>query len=240
MAAVLVAAAVCPHPPLLIPAVAAGAAAELDRVRAAALAAVTVLQAADAGVLLVVGAAPAPLAYSSADWGDFAPYGVRLPVRLGPGTCAGQPILPLALTVGAWLLRQTDYRGDRQGFGVPADWTGAEAAAAGAAADALDHRVALLVMGDGTARRSERAPGALDPRAAPYDDAVAAALAAADTAALLALEPALSAELMVAGRPSWQLLAGAAQTAGGRWRGELLAHAAPYGVGYFVATWTRT
>jgi hypothetical protein len=50
-------------------------------------------------------------------------------------------------------------------------------------------------MGDGSARRSEKAPGHLDPAAAPFDAAVAAALAAGDTTALAALDPAERDEL---------------------------------------------
>lgn len=95
----------------------------------------------------------------------------------------------------------------------------------------------LLVMGDGSARRSTAAPGYLDPRAESYDATVAHALRTADTAALLALDPALDDDLLVAGRAAWQVLAGAA--GGATWHAELLYDAAPYGVGYFVATWTR-
>ncbi|GAB3872605.1 hypothetical protein GCM10027610_138320 [Dactylosporangium cerinum] len=50
----LAAAAVCPHPPMLVPEVAAGAAGELDDLRAACRAAVAHLDTAD--VLIVVGA----------------------------------------------------------------------------------------------------------------------------------------------------------------------------------------
>ena len=92
----------------------------------------------------------------------------------------------------------------------------------------------LLAMGDGSACRTLKAPGYLDPRAEPFDRAVTKALADADTEALLALDPALAAELMVAGRAPWQVLAGAA---GGRYRGEVLYDEAPYGVQYAVATW---
>jgi hypothetical protein len=95
--------------------------------------------------------------------------------------------------------------------------------------------VALLVMGDGSARRGEKAPGYDDPRARPYDDAVARALATADLAALRGLDPGLAAELLASGRAPWQVLAGAA--AGTGWRGDLSYYAAPYGVAYFVAGW---
>jgi hypothetical protein len=93
------------------------------------------------------------------------------------------------------------------------------------------------VMGDGSACRTERAPGYLDERAVGFDAEVARALAEADTGALSRLDPVLAAELLAAGRAPWQVLAGAAR--GGRFTGALLADEAPYGVGYLVATWTR-
>jgi hypothetical protein len=94
----------------------------------------------------------------------------------------------------------------------------------------------LLVMGDGSPRRSEHSPVHLHPRAELFDSTVAAALELADHATLAALDPDLATELHAAGRAPWQVLAGATTTAG--LRGELGYHAAPYGVGYFVATWT--
>lgn len=93
-------------------------------------------------------------------------------------------------------------------------------------------------MGDGSACRDEKAPGAFDPRAAGYDAAVARALAVGDVAALraLAADP-LAADLMVAGAAAWaastDLLADVRVE-----QARLLADEAPYGVGYVVATWT--
>lgn len=92
---------------------------------------------------------------------------------------------------------------------------------------------------DGSACRGEKSPGYDDPRALPYDQRVAGALADADLDVLLGLDPVVSAELKAAGRAPWQVLASAARAAGGGWRGELLHDAAPYGVAYFVASWER-
>ncbi|HEY2669943.1 MAG TPA: hypothetical protein VGJ07_06155 [Rugosimonospora sp.] len=111
---------------------------------------------------------------------------------------------------------------------------------AGAAAFGRDRcapwrpRVALLVVGDGSAYRPYP-PSYGDPRAQLFDAVAAKALATADGGALLALDPSLAGDLMVTGRPVWQALAGAAS--GADWRGELLYDAAPYGVGYLVAAW---
>jgi len=98
-------------------------------------------------------------------------------------------------------------------------------------------RQAMLVLGDGSASRTPQAPGYFDERAEPYDAAVAQALATADAQALAALDPVLSRELHVAGLPAWRLLADAAAASGVEYDADLLYDEAPYGVGYFVATW---
>ncbi|MBR8743488.1 class III extradiol dioxygenase subunit B-like domain-containing protein [Nocardiopsis sp. MG754419] len=228
----LIAAAVCPHPPVLFPEVARGAAVELDALREACDRAVATLGRCDADRLYVVGPGPVERAHGPDTGGDLRAYGVD--VRVGPGP--GPGALDLAATTGRWLAERSGLAPDGY-LELPVDTTAPRAAARGAAlADTAD-RVALLVMGDGSARRTERSPGYVDARAIPHDDAVAEALAKADTAHLAGLDPDLARALMVAGRPAWQALAGAAGEA--PFLGDLLAHEAPYGVGYFVAAWSR-
>ena len=99
----------------------------------------------------------------------------------------------------------------------------------------LAPRVALLAMGDASARKAAGVHGVADPAAERYDAEVAAALAAADPGRLAALDPALDDELMIAGRAAWQVLAGAA--AGASLRGRLRCALAPYDVSYLVASW---
>ncbi|WP_431729036.1 class III extradiol dioxygenase subunit B-like domain-containing protein [Verrucosispora sp. TAA-831] len=240
----LVAAAVCPHPPLLVPEVAGAAAPELDDLRAACDAAVARLLDSGAHDVLVVGAAERTAALDPPFQGSFAPWGLPLEVRLGdlPGDRPGTDRLPLGLLVGAWLLNRhpSPASGD-------ATWrmsTVAADASVGACADLGARLVsgrpwALLVMGDGSACRGEKAPGYADPRAEAYDETVAEALADADVDALFGLDPVRSAQLRVAGRAPWQVLAGAARASGGDWHGELRHHSAPYGVAYLVANWER-
>jgi len=52
---------------------------------------------------------------------------------------------------------------------------------------------------------------------------------------IVRLDPALDAELMIAGRAAWQVLAGAA--GGAFLRGQLRCAAAPFDVTYLVASW---
>ncbi|PWR17365.1 hypothetical protein DKT69_00440 [Micromonospora sicca] len=233
----LVAAAVCPHPPLIVPELAGAAAPELDDLRAAAAAAVTRLLTARPDCVVVLGSGPATGWIIPPATGSLRPWGVDLTVPLVPALPDGEAVLPLSLTVGAWLLNR-----QRVGVRVVGAQVSPEATLGelGGFADQVHEyrpRVALLVMGDGSACRGRQAPGYDDPRAEAYDEGVARALADADPDALLGLDPALSAELKVAGRAPWQVLAATARAAGGDWRGELSYAAAPYGVSYFVANW---
>ncbi len=104
----------------------------------------------------------------------------------------------------------------------------------GAGLAATSQRTALLVLGDGSARRGPKAPGAFDPRAAAFDASVERAVRAADLDALLAVDPALARDLMATGRPAWQVLAGAlagtAPAAHVRYADD------PFGVRYLVAS----
>lgn len=240
----LVAAAVCPCPPLLVPDVAAGAAPELAAARAACTDALGVLAAARPDRLVVVGPAeqsgrgPHP----EGTRGSFRGFGVDLDVRLGgdrPGDsgAASERELPPSLAVAAWLLERTGWSdAPIEGLGVGEPLEAERCIQTGRDLVAQADRVALLVMGDASACRTLKAPGYLDERAAPFDAEVARALGAADVTAIKALDTELAYELKASGRAPWQVLAGAAEGAG--LGGALLYEDAPYGVGYVVATWS--
>ncbi|GGU57278.1 class III extradiol dioxygenase subunit B-like domain-containing protein [Streptomyces lavendofoliae] len=235
----LVAAAVCPCPPLLVPDVAAGAAPELDGARTACSDALAVLAASRPDLLVVVGpgAEEAPERYPAGAVGGFRGFGVGLDVRLGAGPGGDDRPLPAPLAVGAWLLERARWAGAPvEGLAVGERLAPERCAVAGRELAARAGRVALLVLGDGSACRSLKAPGYLDDRAAPFDERAARALGAADTGALAALDEHLAYELKAAGRAPWQVLAAAAEGAG--LEGRLLYEDAPYGVGYFVAAWS--
>jgi hypothetical protein len=310
---VLVAAAVCPHPPLLIPEAmgAAGLAARRPRPAAESLArpeagrpwqaaeslarpeagrpwqaaeslarpeagspedaagsddsripellaacgtAVAGLAAAHPDLIAVVGGAAQTARYDASAAGSLRSFGI--PFTTG----SGEPVLPLSLTVGSWLLQQylpaeadRDPRRFHERVVDSARYPGkinhahvllqavrqsmptASCLRMGAEIAARAPRVALLVMGDGSARKVIGVHGAADPAAERYDAEVAAALADADPGRLARLDPALDGELMVAGRAAWQVLAGAA--GGCRLHGQLHFAAAPLDVGYLVASW---
>ncbi|MBV2357760.1 class III extradiol dioxygenase subunit B-like domain-containing protein [Streptomyces sp. J2-1] len=237
----LVAAAVCPCPPLLVPEVAAGAAPELDTARAACADAFGVLAAARPDLLVVVGPAGenGSGAHPQGTPGSFRGFGAEVDVTLGvpaPGT-ESHGTLPASLAVAGWLLERADWTGvPLEGLGIGEALAPEQCAEVGRDLAARAGRVALLVMGDGSACRTLKAPGYLDERAAPFDAEAARALGAADLTALATLDVSLAAQLKASGRAPWQLLAGAAENAG--LDGTLLYEDAPYGVGYFVAAWS--
>lgn len=215
----ILAAAVCPHPPLLVPEIAPGTAEELADLRDACAGAVSSLVAAQPERIVVIGAGDLAVDVDETAGGTLAAYGVG--VRAGGGGTE----LPLSLTIGAWLL-------DRAG------WTGRRTYSTGY--PDIDGTVALLVMADGTNGRSEKAPGFLDERAEPYDAVIAAALAGGDPGALMALDPDLGSELGAAGVPALRTLGQMTvgqMTVNAFITTHLRYDAAPLGVGYVVADW---
>ncbi|MFI9356654.1 class III extradiol dioxygenase subunit B-like domain-containing protein [Streptomyces lydicus] len=235
----LVAAALCPCPPLLVPEVAAGAAPELDGLRAACLDAIGVLAAARPDRLVVLG--PAGRAgqgvHPQGAPGSFRGFGVDLDVSLGAAEETPERELPSSLAVGAWLLSRADWDdAPVEGLGVAQPLPLERCLPLGRELAASAPRVALLVMGDGSACRTVKAPGYFDERAEGFDAEAARALGTADLPALRALDATLAADLQASGRACWQVLTGAAENAD--LTGRLLRDEAPYGVGYFVATWS--
>jgi hypothetical protein len=230
----LTAAAVCPHPPLLVPEVTGGGAgpgdAGLAVLRDACHAAVATL--ADADILVVVGGADRTVRYPAHAAGTLAGYGVAFTTGDGP------PVLPLSLTVGRWLLGpRPALRQAALWQGVAADAPSDECLLLGAELARLAPRVAILAMGDGPARRARRAPGAIDADADRYDKLMTNALADGDAAALADLDPVLDGELFIAGRAAWQVLAGAVLADDSVFAASVRYAAAPFEVSYYVATW---
>ena len=211
-----------------------GAGVDSAVLRAACHHAIGALLASAPDQIAVLGSAPTSRAHSPLAQGTLAGFGVPVEVHLGSPSCGGADELPLSITIGAWLLAQSaGPRTGAVGFSVGSDFAGTRAAGdlLGLAAAS---RLGLLVMGDGSARRSLKAPGYLDPRAVPFDDDIAAALRSGDGDALAALDPVLGAELLAAGVPAWRA---AGAVLGGTYAAMLTYAEAPYGVGYFVAHW---
>jgi hypothetical protein len=206
--------AFCPHPPLLRPGIATGVEIEMHSLRSACNKAVDRLIEASSGPLLVLGS-DGPLV----DWQGFAPNLID-PDR--------QP-MPLSLQVGAWLLSDRRLASAPMYLAIGRDgepvtpWPDLPAA------------IGVLVMGDGSARRSLKGPGYLDERAEPFDAAVVKALADGSAESLADLDLELADQLLAAGAPAWK--AAASLLRAGTWRADILYADAPYGVMYTVASW---
>jgi hypothetical protein len=238
----LIAAAVCPHPPLLIPEATGAPGARdpgLDRLRTACRQAVDALLAERPDLLAVVGGNPKTehtAEHPAEAPGRLHDFGVPLTI----GQDNGERGLPLSLTIGKWLLagRETP---STTWWGIAAHAPAAECLQLGQKLAELAPRVALLVLGDGPGRRARAAPDAADPEADRYDDQVVGALAAADPSALAALDPGQDGRLFIAGRAAWQVLAGAAgnEQSEDVFDAELRYRGAPFEVSYVVASWRR-
>ena len=248
----IVAAAICPSPPLLVGEL-TGQGAVLPELRTACAAAVARLLASAPDVVAIVGPAEATGPRDPAGELSLASFAPALRARghrhAGRSSSdnskrcdavlpAAAPALPLALGIGALLLDEAGYRGPRVLRGIAEDEPPAACLALGRGIAASAPRVALLAVGDGTARRSASAPGYLDERAAPFDAAVERAVRDGDLPAIAALDPALAADLLAAGRPAWQALAGALAadySGASSLETEILYSDAPLGVAYLVA-----
>jgi hypothetical protein len=206
---VIVAVAGCPNPPLLLPGITGGPVAEVEQLRAACLTAVAELLGAGPSRVVLVGAA-----------------------------ASGEPDKPLSLVIGRLLLQEAGCRLPIEHLVLAADSPPADCLAAGralAAREPATGTTGLLVMADGSARRSVKAPGYLDPRAAGFDSSVEQCLRSGRLAGLAELDAVLAAELLVAGRAAWQVLAGAVGTVAGTSR--LHYSDDPFGVWYPVYSW---
>jgi hypothetical protein len=230
---VITAAAICPHPPLLFRELTGGQDVAADLRRVCVLAVRRLV--ADADRVLVVGGAD-----TSGRWDAELPPPLRRFGTTNPRAAA--PELPLSLGVARLLLDEAGWTGPAELHGVDRHAGGPEverlAAELSQEVGAGQDRVAVLVLGDGSGRRGEKAPGFLDDRAARLDEDIAAALEHGDAAALAVLDPVLAEELMILGRAAFALLGALVQTAQvAVVQPELCYGADPFGVSYFVAFW---
>jgi hypothetical protein len=219
--------AFCPAPPLLHPAVEVRADVATTALRGACTAALTDLLAVRPRVVVVVAeGVDAGVRLGAGDVGSLRGFGVDVEIPFEPPARRGGSVAPVPHSLGAWLLDRAGFTGTRVGI-APADLA--------RVLRELPAPVGVLAMGDGSARRSVKAPGYLDDEAGPFDDGVASALEAGDAEALAALDPDQGRRLLASGVPVWRAvgaaLSGLSVTA------RLHHDAAPFGVGYLVASW---
>ncbi len=247
-------AALIPSPPVLVPELCGGAAPA--GVTAAALPGEPAVAALRAAVLAigrelaevtaqwtVLGVGATDQEYDSGAVGTFRGFGPEVTVSLGgaPETPGPDPGLPLAVLIAGWLRGAVAPDALVRAQLLAADSPPARCAEAGAKLraelDSVDEPQGVLVVADGAATLSTAAPGYFHPRAQTVQTGLEQALAAGDRAALLDLDPALCAELMLSGRVAYQAVAGLFSgdpeppVVAERYRD------APFGVGYYAGLW---
>jgi len=215
-------AAFVPATPLLVPAVGQGAADELADLRQGAIDAIRELPQVDD--LVVLGTGPT----TGQVTGDvsFAGFGLAGP-RDG---------LSPALSVGGWLAQQAGRTVDAY-ISVSITTEPDQWVALGQSLAARAPGVGVVVVGDGSACRSDKAPGSLHPRAQEFDHAIVEALRLGDPSGLHALDPQLARELLVDGYHPWQVVASMVESPV---TSQILITDDPYGVFYAVASWSTS
>ncbi len=219
-------AAICPPAPLLAREL-TGLDPVIPELRQACAAAVERLVRSGPEVIAVVGPGP-----RTADWpaSGHLDLGAFAPALQGGRTT---PPLPLSLGLGAPLHDEAGNPGPRVLRSVDPDEPPGACLRLGADLSRLGDQVGLLVMTDGSACRSLRAPGYLNPAAAGFDAVLEQAVRDGDLGPLRTMDQDLARELLVAGRSGWQLLAGAMPGHG--LATEILYSGDPFGVYYLVA-----
>ncbi len=219
--------AFCPAPPLLLPVVEGRPDGATSALRRACAEAVSALLAARPELVVVVGGGvPAGERFGPGDAADLRGLGVPAEVPFAGPVRPGTRRVPIAHAVGAWLLDEAGWSSTRVGVG-PDDL--------GPLLGDLPGPVAVLALGEGSARRTVKAPGYLDPAAAGFDAAVATALATGDAGALAGLDVAEGQRLLASGVTTWRAVGDALR--GRAVTSRLHLEDAPFGVGYLVADW---
>jgi len=222
--------------------VGAGASHELDHVREGCRSALAQVSTPSTERIVIIGGGARNRVHIKGS-GTLRGFGVTFDVDLHLDLDATVPPilgvrLPLSLTLGAWLLEQAGWSGERLGVEVDVAAGDAEHGIFSREVAHLlesDTPTALLVVADGSAARTPKAPASLHPDAEAFDAAVAAALASGSPAILGALDRARAAEVSAGGWPAWQLAS--SLCAGSEFQAQIWADEAPYGVGYLVAQW---
>ena len=230
MGAVLATIALTPSAPVLVPDLAGTAAVEMAQFHAAALAAASTLP----NRWIAIGVGRSDEIFEPTTRGTFAGYGVDVPVLLSPDASQIITDLPLCGLIAGWLRAQANAAARVQVRSYAADHDVDIAVARGralrAAIDEAADPIGVLVVADGANTLTQGAPGGYDPDSEPVQTALDDALANGNAAALTRLPNG------IVGRVAYQVLAGLTES-NPHVANELL-RGAPYGVGYFIGTWT--
>jgi len=185
----------------------------------------------DAEQLLVIGSGDATRWLEDGGIGSTRGFGGLRDYALGSGS---KP-LAQSLTIGAAVVNGAHWVGSAMALEVGYSSSSDERKRLGedVTAKAAALPTLVVVVGDGSATRTEKAPGYVQPDAASFDEAMARAINEADTPAILDVDQEQADRLWCRGIPAWQVVANAV----GQMQGTLIMESAPFGVNYLVASW---
>jgi len=185
----------------------------------------------DAKQVVVIGSGDRTHWFNQGGIGSTRGFGGLLDYSIGTGTQR----LPQALTIAAAVLNGANWAGKVVGLEVAHDSTAKEREDLGreVAAKSAELETLVVVVGDGSATRTEKAPGYVQPDAASFDEAMARAINEADIHAILDVDQEQADRLWCRGIPAWQVVANAVD----QMQGMLILESAPFGVNYLVASW---
>jgi hypothetical protein len=185
----------------------------------------------DAQQVLVIGSGDETRWFEDGGVGSTRGFGGLLEYALGTGSKR----LPQALTIGAAVLNGAHWSGRVMALevGHSSNTDDRKRLGSEVAAKAAELATLVVVVGDGSATRTEKAPGYVQPDAASFDVAMARAINEADTHAILDVDQDQADRLWCRGIPAWQVVSNAV----GQMQGTLILESAPFGVNYLVASW---
>ncbi|WP_092520186.1 hypothetical protein [Actinopolyspora saharensis] len=231
--------AVLPQPPLLVPELTVRSRPEAAELRAACLRAASALTEVSADWLALGTDRRVSGELSPRSAGSFAGFGVDVAVSLqdGAGRGGADEELPLPALIAGWLRERAGAAGVRMRL-LDEDTSPAAARQVGVGLSnrSGDEPSGLLVLADGPRRFGEHEREGTPESAA---ELLRDGLAVPGSGKLDELDVDSARRSGVVGRAALQALSGLVGADDAAWRGELIHSAAPFGVGYHVAVWTR-
>ncbi len=202
--------------------------------RAASIELISELQQ-SADLVVVVGAGDNTTWFEEGGIGNTRAFGGVGSYLIGTATQE----LPQALTVGASVVSAAGWSGKVKALLVDKVTTSEQRRVL---ADELvksteDQQALIVVVGDGSATRTEKAPGYIQPDAVAFDESLIATIEGADPQALLNIDQITANRLWCRGLPAWQVIANACVNITPGFQGTLVLQSSPFGVNYFVASW---
>ena len=231
-----------PSTPLLVPDVSVDSSAELDALRLACSQAISVLVGNEPSAVAIVAPGPTTRILAGPLTGSFHGFGVDQTVTTARDSSTVDAI-PVWWTtaLGVHALSRADWNGDVIAVEVGPSAADVDEAVVGLVTQLGDGRTwAVVVVGDGSAALSVKAPGYLIPGAEDVDRALVGAVLSADFDGLRNTDLEQAHWAMVGGAGVWATIARAVAALGATSAGATITALyddTPLGVRYVVATW---